>query len=432
MTQGLLSWGRYPAHLQHPITPQWRDEVPDTCLKHQPGLAFGNGRSYGDVCLASNNRVLDMRQLNGILHFDRVSGTIRAEAGITLYDLLSVIVPAGWFLPVVPGTGLATLGGAIANDVHGKNHHRNGTFGCHVSRLALFRNGSIVECSPVEQPQLFAATIAGLGLSGVILWAEIRLQPVQTSQMDNITERFQNLSEFFTLADRYDPSHEYGVAWIDCLASGSQRGRGVYFAANHARYSDDSTWHKRPLCMPLTPPLSLVNQWSLKAFNFAYWHTKPAKPKRSRVAYQPFFFPLDSIHHWNRMYGPKGFQQYQCVIPRTTEQDAIAELLKQINDARQGSFLAVLKRCGQQPSPGLLSFPIEGTSLALDFPNPHRLESLFNRLDRIVREAGGRLYPAKDAHMQGSDFRHFYPQWEQIEACRANDINSHFWHRVTR
>lgn len=432
MKSSLQSWGRYPALPQQGIRPFWPDEMQACIAQHNPGLAFGNGRSYGDVCLAANNRVLDMRQLNRIHHFDTTSGVIRAEAGTTLYDLLSITTPAGWFLPVVPGTGYATLGGAIANDVHGKNHHRNGTFGCRVERLALYRGGDILECSRSDHPQLFAATVGGLGLSGIILWADIRLQPVTTSQMDCVTERFQSLDDFFALADRYDLSHEYGVAWIDCLASGQQRGRGVYFAANHARYGTEHEWHSRALTMPVTPPVSLINQWSLRAFNFAYWHTKPAKPAVSRVPYQPFFFPLDSIQHWNRMYGPKGFQQYQCVIPTTSERDAIPELLEQISNARQGSFLAVLKRCGDILSPGLLSFPLQGTSLALDFPNPYKLGPLFERLDHIVREAGGRLYPAKDAHMKPADFRHYYPQWEQVEACRAREFNSHFWQRVTQ
>jgi FAD/FMN-containing dehydrogenase len=426
------SWGRYPAYPQQAEGIQWRDQIQDCLDTFHPGLPFGQGRSYGDVCLASNDRVLEMSGLRRVIQFDRNTGIIRAEAGISLNDLLAITVPAGWFLPVVPGTGLATLGGAIANDVHGKNHHRNGTFGCHILRLCLFRQGAILECSPTLNAELFQATIAGLGLTGFILWAEIRLQAVNTAHMDGITERFDRLQRFFELADQYDDSHEYGVAWIDCLASGSQQGRGVYFAANHARYAESDKWQKRPLNMPLTPPFSLVNPWSLQAFNQLYWHTKPARPSISRQAYPPFFFPLDSIGHWNRMYGPRGFQQYQCVIPGASEQPAIAELLSQIGRSRQGSFLAVLKRCGTSQSPGLLSFPMPGTSLALDFPNPHRLEPLLQRLDQIVREAGGRLYPAKDAHMSADDFRRDYPAWQQVEQWRAHDIQSRFWARVTQ
>lgn len=432
MSESRQSWGRYPAIHQSSESLQWRDELPARLAQWQPGLPFGRGRSYGDVCLAHNQRLLDMSSLNRVIAFDRNQGRIRAEAGISLYDLLTVMVPAGWFLPVVPGTGHATLGGAIANDVHGKNHHRNGTFGCHIERLALWREGQLLECSASDNPALFQATIGGLGLTGYILWAEIRLQAVSTGQIDAITHRFHNLDDFFDLADQYDSSHEYGVAWLDCLASGKDRGRGVYFAGQHARYAEPSRWRPLPLGMPLTPPLSLINPLSLRAFNYLYWHTKPVRPTLARGPYQPYFFPLDSISHWNRMYGPRGFQQYQCVIPSAHEREAIASLLDAIAEARQGSFLAVLKRCGDVPSPGLLSFPMAGTSLALDFPSPQRLQPLFERLDAIVRDAGGRLYPAKDAHMQADDFRHFYPRWQDVEQWRDQHIQSLFWQRVTQ
>lgn len=432
MTGLRLSWGRYPNAPQRSSGVLWRDEIEDSIRNHKPGLAFGNGRSYGDVCLAANNQVLDMSALKRVIGFNQTEGIIRAEAGISLNDLLSVTIPKGWFLPVVPGTGFATLGGAIANDVHGKNHHRNGTFGCHVLRIGLFRDGQIVECSLSENSELFRATISGLGLTGFILWAEIKLQPVKTSYLDCLTVRFNHLERFFELADQFDTSHEYGVAWIDCLATGASRGRGAYFAGNHASYATPSTYKKPSLSIPFTPPISVVNQVSLKAFNELYFRSKSAGITTSRVSYQPYFFPLDSISQWNRMYGPRGFQQYQCVIPVDNEKLAIAELLKQISRARQGSFLAVLKRCGPSLSPGLLSFPIYGTSLALDFPNNPKLTPLFDCLDKVVREAGGRLYPAKDAHMKGSDFRHYYPEWETVEQWRVKEINSQFWQRVTQ
>ena len=432
MSRHRESWGRYPISHQLSESLLWRDELPLRLQQWLPGLAFGNGRSYGDVCLAANQRLLDMSNLDRVISIDLQQGLIRAEAGISLYRLLTILVPNGWFLPVVPGTGHATLGGAIANDVHGKNHHRDGTFGCHIERIALWREGQLLECSPNENTPLFQATIGGLGLTGYIVWADIRLKPISTDQIDSITHRFHNLDDFFDLADQYDASHEYGVAWLDCLASGKNRGRGVYFAGRHAQYAETTHWKPRPLTMPLTPPFSLVNPLSLRAFNYLYWHRAPSRPTLSRGAYQPYFFPLDSISHWNRMYGPRGFQQYQCVIPSVNERDAIAALLDAIATDGRGSFLAVLKRCGDVPSPGLLSFPLTGTSLALDFPAPQHLQQLFGRLDAIVREAGGRLYPAKDAHMRGEDFRHFYPNWQTVEQWRDDSIQSLFWQRVTQ
>lgn len=427
------SWGRYPKLPQQAIYADWTDQLSSlqaTQLK-DGFLPFGNGRSYGDSCLADSGTVLVMKGLNRFIRLDTESGVLRVEAGLTLGEILSVIVPRGWFLPVVPGTRLATVGGAIANDVHGKNHHVRGTFGNHISRLYLWRDGQKIECSPTQNSELFCATIGGLGLTGVILEAEIALMPVANSQIDTITHRFDRLEDFFTLADRYDKSHEYGVAWIDCLRRGKGSGRGVYFAGNHAKYESEIITRQQQFTFPLTPPVSLVNRLSLKAFNELYWHAKPVRPATTRVPYLGYFFPLDGILHWNRMYGRAGFQQYQCVIPKVNAEGAMADILQAIASAHTGSFLAVMKQCGAIASPGLLSFPQEGTSLALDFPNVGKSTVLFKRLDDITRAAGGRLYPAKDAHMSASDFQRAYPHWKQVEMLRDPAICSHFWRRVT-
>lgn len=431
MTSGLMSWGRYPYRKQQGHTLEWQDQLAAS-IPAEGFLPYGNGRSYGDVCLASTDQVLVMRGLDHFLALDQQQGLIRAEAGVSLGEILALTVPRGWFLPVVPGTQFATLGGAIANDVHGKNHHVRGTFGCHVERLGLYRHGQMLECSPTANAELFAATIGGLGLTGVIVWAEVRLLPVQSARVDTLTQRFDSLDNFFELADQYDGSHEYGVAWIDCLSRGGSRGRGAYFAGNHARYGSSDVRPGRRLSVPLTPPLSMINPLTLKAFNEVYWRTKPRQLRLSRDSYLSYFFPLDQILHWNRIYGIRGFQQYQCVIPTAHERDAIAELLDCIARSRNGSFLAVLKRCGASVSPGLLSFPQQGTSLALDFPQSARTLRLFEELDRIVFAAGGRLYPAKDAHMQPEDFRRSYPAWEQLQAVKDPAIHSLFWERVTR
>ncbi|MEB0122547.1 FAD-binding oxidoreductase [Pseudomonas sp. CCI1.2] len=437
MSKGLYSWGRYPHIPQNAHTCSWQREAPDQLKQaigdHGSTLAYGNGRSYGDSCLAASDHVLHMRSLDRFIQTNWETGTIRVEAGITLAQILAVAIPRGWFLPVTPGTQFATVGGAIANDVHGKNHHLRGTFGNYVSRFGLLRHEQqFLTCSPTENQNLFAATIGGLGLTGVISWAQLQLMPIQASQINSTVVRFANLGEFFALSAELDHQHEYSVAWIDCLAKGPDIGRGVFIVGDHARYGSLEVGQRNKLSVPLTPPLSLIKNLSLRMFNTLYWHAHPDRRTQQRSAYEPFFYPLDRIQHWNRIYGPKGFQQYQCVIPDANAEAAMHELLGAIADSGQGSFLAVLKRCGDIASPGLLSFPMPGTSLALDFPqNNNLVELLFPRLDAIVRAAGGRLYPAKDAHMSGSDFRQAYPAWEQLEALRDPFLMSRFWKRVT-
>lgn len=437
MSQALYSWGRHPRAPQTASACAWQNELPAlhaaVTKAHGNTLAYGNGRSYGDSCMAASDHVLHIRSLDRFINTDWQHGIIHVEAGITLAQILEVAIPRGFFLPVTPGTQFATVGGAIANDVHGKNHHLRGTFGRHVSCFGLLRHGQEqLICSPTENTELFCATIGGLGLTGVIQWAELQLMPVQASQINTTVVRFANLAEFFALSAELDHQHEYSVAWIDCLAKGADAGRGVFIVGDHARYGSLELDERSKLSVPLTPPISLINNLSLRAFNSAYWRMHPSQRSQRRSDYEPFFYPLDRIRHWNRIYGRNGFQQYQCVIPDTNAEVAMRELLGAIAESGQGSFLAVLKRCGDIASPGLLSFPLPGTSLALDFPQSSELENtLFPRLDSIVRTAGGRLYPAKDAHMTGSDFRQAYPAWEQLEALRDPSLMSRFWKRVT-
>jgi FAD/FMN-containing dehydrogenase len=434
---GLLSWGNYPPFPQTPVDCSWREDAGSRFeqLRQVAGggiLPFGSGMSYGDSCLAASDHVLRLRQLDRFIHADWTTGVLAAEAGTTLEEILAVCIPKGWFLPVTPGTRYATLGGAIANDVHGKNHHRRGTFGRHLRRFGLLRSdvGRSV-CSATEQPELFRATIGGLGLSGIVEWAEIQLIPIRAAQVVGVSQRFGNLGEFFALSDELDANHEFCVSWVDCLARGREVGRGVYSAGSFAAEGTLAVDAGRPINFPLTPPLSLVGRASLRAFNEFYWRKAPRGRTRTRSGYARFFYPLDAIRNWNRMYGVRGFQQYQCVIPEASAEPGIRALLQAVAASGSGSFLAVLKRCGDIPSPGLLSFPMAGTTLALDFPQRDDLEAtLFPRLDAIVREAGGRLYPAKDAHMRGDDFRRSYPAWSEVEKLRDPALLSRFWHRV--
>jgi FAD/FMN-containing dehydrogenase len=438
MNEALYSWGNYPAIAQqaHPV--HWAAELTPTwltvCQQAQHTLAFGNGRSYGDSCLAVSNQVVHTRSLKRFIAVDWQTGTLCAEAGVTLQEILAVTVPHGWFLPVTPGTQYVTLGGAVANDVHGKNHHVRGTFGNHVNRFKLQRSdGSALICSLTENTDFFQATIGGLGLTGMIEWVDIQLLAIQSSYINTSSKRFDRLSDFFALSREYNGHHEYTVAWIDCLAKGKNIGRGVFMCGDHAATGGlHSKQTRSKLSLPLTPPFSFINPLSLRVFNTLYYHKHPSLAQERMVHYEPFFYPLDAILHWNRLYGNAGFQQYQCVIPNQHAEVAIAALLAAIAATGSGSFLAVLKHCGDSVSPGLLSFPLAGVSLALDFPQQDNLNStLFPRLDAIVREANGRLYPAKDAHMSQSDFCAAYPAWERLEALRDPALYSHFWKRVT-
>lgn len=439
MSPSQFSWGRYPRLLQqlHPVF--WADDVQialSHLAKENPSgtLAFGMGRSYGDSCLAASDQVVSMLGMDRVLAVDWESGVICAQAGLTLDALIRIALPCGWFLTVTPGTRFVTLGGAVANDVHGKNHHVMGTFGCHVRRLVLYRTDEgVVECSPTERADLFAATVGGLGLTGIILSVELQLRRVVSNQIEQRSIRFGGLDEFFELSLQHDPHHEHSVAWIDCLASGKHTGRGLYMAGNHASEGPLTVAPVSRMTMPFDPPFSLVNALSLRAFNALYYHHQLKREVQGRVGYAPFFYPLDGILHWNRIYGKKGFQQYQCVVPRQHGLEVIGAVMAEIARSGTGSFLAVLKRCGDIASPGLLSFPLPGITLALDFPQREPENSrLFSKLDALVHEAGGRLYPAKDAHMSACHFQKAYPAWRQVEALRDPQLLSKFWKRVTQ
>ena len=435
----LLSWGRYPRHPQIAHPASWPEQVSQSLasiasLGHRTALAFGCGRSYGDSCLAQSGHVLAMQRMDRVLTADWDTGVVLAQAGLTLAELIRIALPRGWFLTVTPGTKFVTLGGAVANDVHGKNHHVVGTFGRHVRNLQIFRSDEgVTQCSPSQRPELFAATVGGLGLTGVILAVELQLRRVGSSEIEQHSIKFGGLDEFFELCQAYDTSYEYTVAWIDCLASGKQAGRGHYIAGNHVQEGCLELTPSGGLRMPIDPPFSLINSLSLRAFNTLYYHRQRRKEVASRVGYDPFFYPLDRLQQWNRMYGWAGFQQFKCIVPQQHGHEVIRDVLQLISKSGTGSFLAVLKQCGELASPGLLSFPLHGVSLALDFPQRARVnERLFRKLDALVHEVGGRLYPAKDAHMSATHFKQAYPCWESVEALRDPRLMSQFWKRVTQ
>lgn len=429
-----LSWGRYPRVDQSAIDLHDRTAA----LPHFEGLALprGNGRSYGDSCLAPGGTLLRTRGLDRFIAFDPVTGVLECEAGVLLDEIIQLVLPQGWFLPVTPGTRYVTVGGAIANDVHGKNHHRTGSFGDHVLEFELLRSdGSRTTCVPDGTVDgLFAATIGGLGLTGVITHASLQLRRVPGPCMEVENIRFDSLDAFFALSRESARSHEYAVAWIDCLAGGRSQGRGHFTRADHASAlgADAGPAVQRQRTVPLTPPASLVNRLTLRPFNQLYYWRQPGRRRRSTSHLLPFFYPLDGIRHWNRMYGPRGFLQYQCVIPPSEALAGIAALLEEIARSGHGSFLAVLKEFGHRSSPGMLSFPRPGTTLALDFPNAgDPVFRLLDRLDRVVDEAGGAVYPAKDARLSAASFKRAYPRLDAFQAHIDPRLTSGFWRRVT-
>lgn len=426
------SWGGLVARDTSLVTPQ------DWCAgpegQPSPALAYGNGRSYGDSCLNDGGSLILGRKLDRVLTFDRESGLVTCEAGVLLDDLLKLVVPAGWFPPVTPGTSLVTVAGALANDVHGKNHHRAGTFGRHVRAFELVRSdGSRLTCAPDLNRELFAATIGGFGLTGLITQVTLQLMPVASSEMMQEVLHFDRLDRFFAIAAESDATHDYTVAWIDSLAGGANFGRGVFFRANHAPASGgEPSQPSRTLPFPLTPPVPLINGLTLRAFNWLYRNAQARDPAPRRIAYRPFFYPLDRVRDWNRAYGSKGLRQFQCAIPMADAHAAVEEMLRLTLASGEASFLTVLKLFGDVPSPGLMSFPIPGATLTLDFPNRGpRTERLLADLDRVTLAAGGRVNPYKDARMSPATFEASFPHWRDFARHVDPGFSSSFWRRVT-
>jgi L-gulonolactone oxidase len=429
---GLTSWGRVLRPVHQAGRPPQLEALPAylrQAASHENGvLGIGLGRSYGDSGLNPDGSAIITTALDRLMAFDPATGLVRAEAGISFSVLLEFLVPRGFFLPVTPGTRFVTLGGAIANDVHGKNHHIAGTFGGWVRGLGLLRSdGATHVLRPGDE--LFEATIGGLGLTGLIAWAEFQAIPVKSRLMETETIAFSKLDEFFDVSAASEAEFPYGVAWIDCMAA---QGRGLFSRARHAPTGGLQAKPFAPrLSLPVPAPGFLLNRFSIATFNDVYFRRGARQTGRRLSDFGPFFYPLDAIGHANLLYGKKGFYQYQSVIPPASARSATAEMLGQISRAGQGSFLAVLKNFGSVPSPGMLSFPQEGTSLALDFPNLGEVTlKLLARLDDVVREAGGRLYPAKDGRMSETMFRAGYPRLAEFAAYRDPAFASAFSRRM--
>ena len=428
----IQSWGRVGKRVHRVAQPRFPVDVRRWNRLAESGLAVGSRRSYSDVCLCDGGQIVDMTGLDRFITFDPATGVLVAEAGVTIDALLKTLVPLGYFVAVTPGTRFVTLGGAVANDVHGKNHHWSGTFGRHVRGLVLERSteGTLL-VGPDAHHELFGATVGGLGLTGIITEVELQLQRIESSQLDVETVPCQNLAEVCHELEASD-GFEHSVAWVDCTASGESVGRGIVTRANWARDGILDPHGPAKRSMPTDRVGALLNPLSLRAFNRLYHARSKLRQRRTRSHYNAFLYPLDSILHWNRLYGREGFYQFQCVVPDRAGQGAVRELLKQIAKSGEGSFLAVLKRFGDVPSPGLLSFPMPGLTLALDFRNRGQATvDLLARLDSVVLEAGGRHYPAKDMRLPVEAFRQGYPTLESFSRLIDPRCRSDFWKKVT-
>ena len=411
----ISGWNRYPVIDTTPVCAFSHTQLQGLVTHGFKGIARGMGRSYGDSSLADS--VIDLTTLDYLLDFDHMTGRLRCCAGVTLNDLLNIIVSRGWFMPVTPGTKYVTVGGAIASDVHGKNHHLSGSFSDYVLNFKLLiADGSIVTCSRDDNADLFYATCGGMGLTGIILEADLRLLSINSAYIHKTTYKAASLMELLEL---FSIHHEatYSVAWMDCLRKGKSLGRSLLMLGEHADI--DKQYISKPvsISIPFDMPGSLLNPLSISFFNWLYYSLAPVNPDSKLVHLDSFFYPLDVLGEWHRLYGKRGFLQYQFVIPMAAGLEAIAAILGRIADSQLGSFLAVLKLFGKG-NRNLLSFPMEGYTLALDFKIGRNTFELLDRLDDMVVDYGGKVYLTKDSRMSEKIFKRGYPLWEDFSAIR--------------
>lgn len=410
-----FAWGRVHGGEEAVRRPE-RASIAQSQCTHSPAPAFGNRRSYGDAAVNTGGESVDTRRLDRFLSFDTEKGILEAEAGVTLGDMLDLCAPKGWIPPVLPGTGFATLGGAIANDVHGKNHHAAGSFGQHLDRVTLLTRDGRKQVTPGRMPGLFKATLGGLGQTGLILSARIRLLPARGEMMEVREQRIENLDEFLDAFERTTAS--YCVGWIDATQTGASLGRGLFEEAEIA--GGTAPARGKPRRVPFDAPGFFLSKPVVRLFNRAYFQRVPEGGRRAIRPMREFFFPLDRVHDWNRLYGKRGFHQFQCVLPDGAEA-ALGRILDRVAASGLASPLAVLKRLGPGRA-GFLSFPMAGYTLAVDLVNTPSAVELIEALQEAVMTAGGRIYLAKDSLATPDMAARMYPELSAFaEAANAAD-----------
>lgn len=428
----LSGWGRYPREECAVSRPVSEDDL-RTLVAKGPLIARGNGRGYGD-CAQNRGATVDMRRFNHMLAFDPASGQIIVEAGVLLSDIIETFLPRGWFPAVTPGTKFVTVGGMVAADVHGKNHHRDGSFGMFIDWLdVLGSDGAVKRCSAQQDAELFHWTIGGMGLTGVIVRVAFRLRRIESGWIRQQILPAANLDAAMRLFDEND-SATYSVAWIDCLARGRALGRSAIMLGEHAaadelppsrRSAPFATPRRKMRGVPVDAPSALLNRLTVRAFNAAYYHRQMMRTGEQLVDWDSYFYPLDAMANWNRIYGARGFMQFQCVLPTDSARAGLTELLNSIGESGLGSFLAVLKRMGPGRE-GCFSFPLDGYTLALDFPVSPRTLDLMTRLDAIVLAHGGRFYLAKDSRMSAETLRRSDARTSDFIAARRAHATAAF------
>jgi len=419
--QRLSGWGRTATAVSDLVTASSVADVRALVARGEHLAIRGLGRSYGDPAQLRGGLVLDNGDLGGISAIAS-DGLVTVGGGVSLDELLTLSIPQGWFVPVTPGTRQVSVGGAIAADVHGKNHHVDGSFGQHVTSLELVTPTGVVTASPTSDPELFWATVGGMGLTGVITSATIRLIPIETDQVLVDTERFANLDDVMAAMQHGDDNYRYSVAWVDCMTRGAHMGRAILTRGDHATRADVATPQllaPRPpkLRVPFDAPSGLLNPLTIKLFNEAWYRIAPKKRDGEAQSLSTFFHPLDGVADWNRLYGRRGFVQYQFCVPDAAG-ETVVRAIERLSSSGVPSFLAVLKRFGAA-SPGYLSFPMPGWTLALDLPvGPSALPDVLDDLDEMVLAAGGRLYFAKDSRLSSAHVATMYPRLEDFRAVK--------------
>lgn len=408
------SWGRLSGGMTPAVTPESEHEARQIFLS-EPGrtlIPFGAGRSYGDQALNSSGGTILTRSLNRILSFNAETGEIVCEAGVTLHEVLEKFLPQGFLPPVSPGTGFVTVGGCVANDVHGKNHELMGSFGRHIEWFDLLLPSGEVRRVQAGHDALFRATVGGMGLTGLILRVCFNLMQIPSNAVVRTEQRMSGLDAFLERLEEIRREATYSVGWIDAMATGPALGRGILETAEP---SDESLASRSPtlVTLPWNMPACVLNPSSIRVFNNLYYQRIPARGRRTRVGLERFLYPLDTIANWNRLYGRQGFFQFQCVFPDATASKGIRRVLEAVTAQHAASFLGVLKTLGGT-GPGMLSFPMRGYTLALDFPNRPGVRELLCRLEAITLDYGGRVYLAKDAALSPLGFRRMYPQWREF------------------